>query len=299
MAVTTTTSAAVFLHPVWTKDVSDASQANVVLSTLVDRQFEASVRTLGNAVIVRDMSNPDVGFKVSGTAIPSYNAITETQQSMTIGKQAYVSFLIEDIVDVQSDIDLRSKYTDKAGYSLMATVEGHASSGLVSLFSGHSNLVGTLGADPTVDTLIDAKSNLDRADVPMTDRYIYCSPGFHNALLKIDPMTNSDYRSDAMSANENGYFVKPMYGAKMAVSNLAANNPGVAGQAYGAFSHRRGIALIIQREPQVHAQYQLLDNGWGVVVDVIYDFAERLIGPRTLGGTTSDDKFNCSLRGPA
>ena len=244
------------------------------------------------------MSNPIVAFKSSGTAM-TYNAITETQQTLSIGKQAYVSFLIEDFVDVQSDIDLRSKYTDKAGYSLMATVEGDATSGLVSLLSGHSNTVGTLGADPTVDTLIDAKSNLDRADVPMTDRYGYFSPGFHNALLKIDPMVSADYRSDAMSANENGYFVKPMYGAKIAVSNLAANNPGVAGQAYGAFSHKRGIALIIQREPQIHTQWQLLDDGWAVVVDVIYDFAERLIGPRNLGGTTSDDTYNCGLRGPA
>lgn len=301
MAINTTgvTPAANFLTTVWASDISDAAQANCVLSTLVDRQYERDLR-FGRTVVIRNRSNPEVRVKLEDTSA-TYSNITETQQTITISRQAYVAFLVEDIIDVQSDVDLRKEYTDAAGYSLMAYVEGDSTAGLMSLPANFSQLRGALGVEPTADTLIDAKSDLDRADAPQNDRFIYCSPGFHNSLLKIDPMVNADYRgeSDAMQASQLGRFVSPLYGAKVAVSTLASNSPGVAGQAYGFFCHKRGVALIIQREPRVHDQYVLLETGWGVLVDVIYNFAERLITPKTLGGAAADDKFNVGLRGPA
>lgn len=300
MAIGTTgvTPGAVFNPTVWIPETSDAARANTVLATFVDRSFEDNMR-MGRVAAIQDLSNPAVRIKAEDTSA-TYSNITETQQTITISRQAYCAFLVEDIEAVQSRVDLRAKYTDNTGYSLMAFIEGDATSGLMSLPANFSNLVGTLGSDPTIDTLIDAKSNLDRADAPQDDRYIYVSPGFHNALLKQAVMTSSDYRGTAaVESNRNGQIMGPVYGAKMAVSTLAANSPAVAGQAYGFFCHKRGVALIIQRDVRVHEQYVLLETGTGVLADVIYQFAERLIAPKTLGSGTSDDKFNCGLRGPA
>lgn len=300
MAVGTTgvTPAANFNPTIWIPEVSDAAKANTVLATLVDRSFEDNMR-MGRIAAIQDFSNPAVRIKAEDTSA-TYSNITETQQTITISRQAYCAFLVEDIEDVQAHIDLRQRYTDNTGYSLMAFIEGDATSGLMSLPASFSNLVGTLGSDPTIDTLIDAKSNLDRADAPQDDRFIYVSPGFHNALLKQAMLTSSDFRgSQAVESNRNGQIMGPVYGAKMAVSTLAINSPNVAGQAYGFFCHKRGVALIIQRDVRVHEQYILLETGTGVLADVIYQFAERLIAPKTLGGGTSDDKFNCALRGPA
>lgn len=300
MAINTTgvTPAANFNPTIWAPEVSDAAQANTVLATLVDRQYEKEMR-MGRVIVINDLSNPAVRIKTEDTSA-TYSNITETQQTITISRQAYCAMLLEDIEDLQSHVDLRAQYTDNMGYSLMAFIEGDATSGLMSLPANFSNLVGTLGSDPTVDTLIDAKSNLDRADAPQDGRFIYASPGFHNALLKQAMLTSTDFRGDAaVTSNRNGQLMGPIYGAKMAVSTLAANSPAVAGQAYGWFCHKRGVALIIQRDVRVHDQYILLETGTGVLADVIYNFAERLIAPKTLGGGTSDDKFNVALRGPS
>ena len=298
MAINTTgvTPAANFNPAIWIPEVSDAARANTVLATLVDRSFEDNMR-MGRIAVINDLSNPAVRIKAEDTSA-TYSNITETQQTITISRQAYCAFLVEDIEEVQSHVDLRSKYTDNTGYSLMAFVEGDVTSGLNSLPDNFSNLVGTLGSDPTVDTLIDAKSNVDRADAPQSDRFWYVSVGFHNALLKQTVMTSSDYRGDAAhQTNRNGELVGNIYGAPMYVSTLAATNPGVAGQSYGWYCHKRGVALIMQRDIRVHEQYVLLETGTGVLADCIYQFAERLIAPKTLGGGTSDDKFNCGLRG--
>lgn len=300
MAINTTgvTPAANFNPTIWIPEVSDAAKANTVLATFVDRSFESNMR-MGRVAAIQDMSNPAVRIKTEDTSA-TYSNITETQQTITISRQAYCAFLVEDIESVQSHVDLRSKYTDNTGYSLMAFIEGDATSGLMSLPANFSNLVGTLGSDPTVDTLIDAKSNLDRADAPQDSRFAYVSPGFHNALLKQAMLSSTDFRGDAaVTTNRNGQIMGPVYGAQMAVSTLAINSPAVAGQAYGWFCHKRGVALIIQRDVRVHEQYILLETGTGILSDIIYQFAERLIAPKTLGGGTSDDKFNVALRGPA
>ena len=299
MAISTTgvTPAANFLPTIWAPEVSDAARANTVLATLVDRQYEDNLR-MGRVIAIQDLSNPAVRIKAEDTSA-TYSNITETQQTITVSRQAYCAHLFEDIAEVQSHVDLRSKYTDNMGYSLMAFIEGDVTSGLNSLPDNFSNLVGTLGSDPTIDTLIDAKSYVDRADAPQSDRFWYVSVGFHNALLKQTIMNSSDYRGDAaVQTNRNGELVGNIYGAPMYVSTLAASNPGVSGQSYGWYCHRRGVALIIQRDVRVHEQYVLLETGTGVLADVIYQFAERLIAPKTLGGGTSDDKFNAGLRGP-
>ena len=300
MAINTTgiTPAANFNPAIWIPEVSDAARANTCLAELVDRSFEDNMR-MGRIAVINDLSNPAVRIKTED-ASATYSNITETQQTITISRQAYCAMLLEDIEDLQSHVDLRGKYTDNMGYSLMAFIEGDVTSGLASLPDDFSNLVGTLGSDPTIDTLIDAKSNLDRADAPQGDRFWYVSPGFHNALLKQTIMSSSDYRGEAaVMSNRNGKLVGDIYGANMYVSTLAANNPAVAGQAYGWAAHRRGVALIVQRDIRVHEQYVLLETGTGVLADVIYNFAERLIAPKTLGGGTSDDKFSVGLRGPS
>lgn len=300
MAINTTgvTPAANFNPTIWIPETSDAARANTCLAQLVDRSFEDNMR-MGRVAVINDLSNPAVRIKTEDTTA-TYSNITETQQTITVSRQAYCAFLVEDIEDVQSHVDLRAKYTENTGYSLMAFIEGDGTSGLASLPSAFTNLVGTLGNDPTVDTLIDAKSNVDRADAPQDNRFWYVSPGFHNALLKQTMISSSDFRGDAaVMSNRNGKLAGDLYGAPMYVSTLAANNPNVAGQAYGWYSHQRGVALIIQRDIRVHEQYVLLETGTGVLADVIYNFATRNIAPKTLGGGSPDNKFNAGLRGPA
>jgi hypothetical protein len=290
------TPAGTFLPTVWSTDVSDATQANTGLATLVDRRFEDNLK-FGRIITIPDRSNPAVRVKTEDTT-GTYSNRTETNQTITISRQAYVAFLVEDITEVQSKYDLRKEYTDAAAYSLMAWIEGDGTSGLASLPSGFTNAVGTLGVDPGDDDFIAAKNYLDQADVPMSDRYWYYSPGMVNAMFKIDKFVRSGDYPDVANIS-TGMIVGKLYGAKVMQSTLAANNPGVAGQAYGWHSHKRGVALVIQRKPTTNTQHIPLEIGEAVVIDTVYNFATRLIQPKTLGGASSDNKFNVAVKGPS
>lgn len=297
MAVNTTgiTPAANFLPTVWSEHVSDATEAATVLSSLVDRKFESEMK-VGRVLNIQDRSNPAVRVKSEDTTATWAN-ITESRQQLTINRQAYVAFLVEDIAELQANIDLRAGYTAKCGYSLMAHIEGDATSGLASLPSSFSQLVGTLGSDPTDDDILRAVQYLDDGDVPSDGRFFYASPAAHIALLKMDKFTSQLYvgQSDAEKAVKKAR-VGMVYGAPVYVSSLANNNPSAANQSYAWFCHEDGVALIMQRKPVTHVDYIILEGGWGVLTDVIYQFAERLLPPSTLGGGTSDDRFNVGIR---
>ena len=295
-AINTTgvTPAANFIEEKWAPEISDATQAHIGLASYVDRGFEAQMKS-GDIIHIQDWSNPAVRVKSEDTAATIAN-ITETQQNITINRQAYVRFLIEDVAEVQSKYEIRSTYTTKGTYSLMAYIEGDVTSGLTSLPDNFSQLVGILGQDPTTDNLIRAKQYLDDGDVPESDRFFYMAPPTHASLLKQDVFVSGDY--GPAGAVSSGNVSKPVYGATTHVSSLANNNPSGAGQSYSWFAHKRGVVLLLQQAPKVNPPWWNTDYfGWDTVISTIYQFAERLIAPSTLGGGTSDDRFNVAVRG--
>lgn len=267
-----------------------------MLSELVDRTYDSTMRH-GDVLRIPDRSNPAVRIK-SEDAAATWANIAETQQSITVNRQAYCAFLVEDIADIQASWDIRKEYTDASAYSLMAFVEGDLTSGLVGLADNFSQTTGTLTVDPSDDDWIDAVELLDRGDVPRNSRFIYASTSHHASLLKIDKFTREDYvgpensRKAVLEAR-----VGKIYGCPVYVSSLANGNPSATGQSYSWLCHRRGVVLIIQRNPTPHVDYVILETGAGVLVDVIFQHAERLIAPSTLGGGTSDDRFNVAVAG--
>lgn len=289
----TTTTAANFIPEHWHPELSDAVQAHTGLADLVDRSFESTMK-VGDIIHISDRANIAVRIKSADTSA-TWSNVTETVQNITINRQAYNAFLVEDIAEVQSKHAVRAGYTANISYSLMSFIEGDLTSGLASLPNSFSQLVGALGSDPTTDNMVRALQYLDDADVPEGDRFFYMSPGVHASLLKQDVFVSGDY--GPAGAISSGRLTKPVYGATTHVSTLASNNPVTSGQSYAWFCHKRGVALIIQRSPNIQSHWIPLELGWGTTADVIYQFAERLILPKTAASTTPADTFNAGIRG--
>lgn len=298
MAVSTTnlSTNANALQTVVNVEAGDAVQANIVLADLVDNQFELQLR-VGKAVIIEDRSNPAIRVKSEDTTATWANK-NETSQTITVTRQAYAAMLFEDIAQIQATGDLRGSYSADMGYSLAAYLEGDATSGLQSLPDNFSQLAGTLGAPIAEDQWIKAGRLLDSADAPRSGRFIWASPAAHWDLQALERLSSADFVGEekAKEAMLKG-MVGEAFGAVVYVSSLAENNPSTADQAYSWFCHQRGVALIRQRRPTAHIQYVILETAWGVLTDMIYQFAERLIAPKDLGGGTSVDTHSVGVRG--
>ncbi|MCR4342200.1 MAG: hypothetical protein NUW01_20165 [Gemmatimonadaceae bacterium] len=296
MAINTfnVTSGANFIQETWSAEIEDAVQAETNLSDLVDRRYEKEMK-FGDIIRINDDANLAVRMKATDTTATLSNA-TETQQSITINLHAYCAFLVEDVFELQAKYEIRSHKTEKISYALVSFIEGDLTSGLASLPSSFSQTYGTLGVDPTQDDLLACVNALDTADVPQDGRFWYGGPSFQTALLKMAVFTSADYvGADAAATAQKKGRVGRVYGAPVHISTLANNNPGSAGQSYVWYCHKRGVALIVQQAPKIHTDYTILETGWTVLGNTIYNFAERLILPKTAASVTPNDNFNSAL----
>src|SRR4051812_45905307 len=104
----TTTTAAVMIQQVWTREVELPFYKALKLAPLVtDRS--SLVADGGNTVNIPFLATLTARSKASGTQV-TYDNNTETNVQISINKQTYSAVLIEDIAKVQANYDLQNIY---------------------------------------------------------------------------------------------------------------------------------------------------------------------------------------------
>lgn len=289
-STSTVTTGAVHIPEVWSADTIDAVEANIVLAGLINRRWEAEMRT-GDILRVQYISNPTANTKSAGTDV-SLEAITESEETVTINTHQYVAFGIEDRLRVQSKRDLRAPYTRKAGYALASAVDTN----LAALAASFDNAVGTLGVETTYDNLIRADQYLNDANAPVEDRFIYISPATKGGLLKLEEFKSTDYvgAADAGSAVRRADAGGMILNARLYMSTLVHSPAG--GQSNNWMGHKNGAALIMQAT-KTRSDFILLADTDAVVATQLYGYTEVLIPPITAGGGTALDNHNVTIRG--
>src|SRR5215831_4478903 len=160
----------VFSPDIWSKQVLRATESNLVIADSVNRGFESDA-SVGKTVKVASIGNLAARAKGENNAI-TYETVAETATTITLNIWSYAAVGIEDIVKVQSIVDVQNEYQQKLGYALARDID----SKLASDVAGFSQTVGTLGTAATDANIIRAMALLDNADVPQEDRFFVMSP---------------------------------------------------------------------------------------------------------------------------
>lgn len=169
----------------------------------------------GDRIHIPNISRAAVFDKLPETPV-NLQARAESDFYLDIDKYKESSFLIEDLVGIQSNFNLRAEYTREAGYAmardvdasvlaLRAAVNNYASqivlSGGASATSATTvsappaaTVAGTAGAPLNFSSILLAKQVMDRADIPDEDRVLIVSPTQYNQLLAVDKFISMFYR---------------------------------------------------------------------------------------------------------
>ena len=170
----TVTQAACHIPELWSPDTIDAVEANVVMAGLVQRKWERDLK-VGDILNIGYISNPTASTKTANTNI-SLEVIgpseAEASETITVNTNQYVAFGVENITEVQSKTNLRSKYTEKGGYALASAVDTN----LAALPASFSQIVGTLGVELTYDNLLRGDQYLNDGNAGGEDRFIIVGP---------------------------------------------------------------------------------------------------------------------------
>jgi len=255
----------VFSPDIWSKAVLRATESNLVIAKSVNREFESDA-TVGKTVKVASIGNLAARAKAENTAI-TYETVAETATTITLNIWSYAALGIEDIVKVQSSIDLQNEYQRKLGYAVAKDIDTK----LAADFAGFSQVVGTLGTAATDANVLAAIKLLDDADVPQDDRFFVMTPAEKVSKLALDRWSNALYVGTSQLPVKNGQ-LGDMYGLNLMVTTNLVKPAG--GQANNAIFHRDALALVVQRTPKTHVFYDIDVFAWKLAVEVIYGHQE-------------------------
>lgn len=267
----TTTTGDVFRPEIWSPEVLRATENALVMANLVKR-FDSLVSGKGDTINIPNLSNLSAVDKSASTQV-SLQSPTEVNTQILINKHKESSFLIEDLLKVQSNYELMAEYTSKAGESIARTID-------TDLLNEYANFtttdVGTYGSDITDAVILAAGEALDLANAPLEDRAMVIYPTQKTALARIDKFVKSDYLGQYQNATivrtgpPSRYMWGDIYGVPVYYTKQIPVSAGTPQQIHNIMFHKEALALALQLSPRTQAQYILEYLSNLTVVDTIY-----------------------------
>lgn len=260
-----TTAGNVFRPNVWANEVLMFVKANLVLVPLV-RHFDSEVQSYGQTVEIPNVSTISANQKSANTLV-TLNYNTETKTTITLNQHYESSFLLEDILGIQSKYDLRSAYTQAAAYAIAAKIDGFVASSMTTAFSAYGAF-GTVLADSLI---LLANRYLDDAKAPQTDRSLVVTPQGKQEMLNIDKYIR--YDAIGVGGDNNSILsgqIGEIYGVKVFMSQNLTTLASSPTQNNHLFFHKEAFAIAIQQNARTQAQYKQEYLGWLVTVDILF-----------------------------
>ena len=269
----TSTTHVAFLPRIWSKDVRKAIEYEEVLSKLVNTQYEDEM-SVGRILQIPIDSNYNTQTKTEGVSstitfqsMPGTTGSGTNFQAITVSTFQYAAALLNAVVAVQSNYDERQRVAHKLGYSLMRGIEV----GIAALPASFSQIVGSLGADPTEANLRRAWQYLADAGVSSNASWVF-GPAAIAALFANDKYTSKDFIS-GKSAIESAQ-LPDLYSFPVYKSNLL--NAPASGQTECFLAHKEAMIMIRQVMPTVREDFLIRNISDGIVAYDLYNVSEAI-----------------------
>lgn len=263
------TAGSVFRPSVWSKEVLMFVKSNLVLLPLI-KHYDADVKAGGQTLEIPNVSAITANLKSQNTVV-TLNYNTETKTTITLNKHYESSFIVEDLVKVQSVYDIRSDYTKAAAYAISEKVDSDLATNMTSTWKTASQAYGAYGTALNDNLILTVNRYLSENKAPRTDRSIVVHPKGEAEMLAIDKYVR--YDSLGQPANENPTKtgkIGQIYGAEVFVSQNLVYLDTATDEYNSLFFHKEAWAIALQMEPRTQAQYKQEYLGWLVTVDVLY-----------------------------
>jgi hypothetical protein len=213
--------AAVFIPEIWSRDLIRRRDENLIMRPLVGMIDFRGNR--GDTIYIPYVSNMSVNNKVAGHPV-SYQSFSENRWTMIVNRYKESSFAVDELTRLQTDRDLRSMYTERAGFALARDIEYAllAERATINGYNSASNVI-TSAAPIDYTDILAGLEILELANVPRSGIKLLISVKQHASLLTQEKFINADYRSLSSGVSSMG-LVGSVLGIPIYVSNSLSTN---------------------------------------------------------------------------
>jgi len=214
-----TRAGAQFIPEIWSGKILVKFYDSTCLTEISNTDYEGEIKKYGDTVLIRTVAPITIRQYVVGQALTRERP-TSVPTSLSIDKGYYWAVELDDVMDVQSDINLIDRWTEEAGQQMKITIEtycfvtmaagAHASNqGATAGVKSLSYDLGASGTPITVDKanvldyIVDCGSVLDEQNVPETGRWIII-PIWMAGLIKKSDLKDASLTGDSASILRNG-----------------------------------------------------------------------------------------------
>jgi hypothetical protein len=254
-----------FIPEIWSAKLVEKFYASTVLSAISNTDYEGEIQNQGDRVKIR--TKPTITIKdyqadgLLGLDRPSGGSI-----ELFIGIGKYFSLILDDVMEVQSDLNLLSMWSDDAAQQLKIVVDRDVLGGIVTAAAAKNkgaaagaisgnlnlgikgtpvsvNLAPTAGQTGILDVILRLGQALDEQNIPEQGRWIVMSAAA-GRYIKQSELRQAYLSGDPVSMLRNGrlgmvdrftiYISNLLPGlATDAVNFAAGEQPIYAGHAHG------------------------------------------------------------------
>lgn len=263
MANHTTTTDAVMIAEVWTKEIEKPFYNALFAKDLVKRR-DSLVADGGDTIHVPFLSTYNARTKAAGTQV-TFDANTETEITISINKHKYLAMLIEDIVKVQANYNLQSEFRGAMAEAVARSVDSD-------LLGLHASAGTNVSGGATIDDadILSVVSALDAANVPQDERAGIVGYKTMNDLRGVNKYVAYDQTGKTGLAASNKSIISSVYNMDLYMSNNVVDD---ATNTHNLFFHKSGLSLAVQKKPTYEMEYSVSDIGWKVLLHTIYGVA--------------------------
>lgn len=215
-----------FIPEIWSGKLIEKFYSSTVLAAISNTDYEGEIKNQGDRVRIRTKPSITIrDYRADGTLLlerPEGSFIT-----LFIGSGKYFNTILDDVMDVQSDLDALSLWSDDAAQQLKITIDTDVLAGIlgsptarnkgatagritqtINLGVTTAPLV-TVARSPTVgqaeilDVILRLGQVLDEQNIPETGRWVVL-PVWAVAQLKFSDLRQAYLTGDSMSPMRNG-----------------------------------------------------------------------------------------------
>ena len=225
-----------FIPVIWSTKLIEKFYASTVLAAISNTDYEGEIKNQGDKVVIRTKPTITIkDYRIDGlleVERPSSNII-----EMPIDKGKYFNLILDDVIEVQSDLNMMNMWADDAAQQfkivvdreVLAALMGQAHpankgtaagaiSGATAVPPGAGvnlgvtgtplqivarNPAGTAGKVEIVDLLVRLGQVLDEQNVPETGRWVVI-PAWIASQIKMSELRDASLTGDGTSILRNG-----------------------------------------------------------------------------------------------
>jgi hypothetical protein len=183
-----------FKPTIWSRELLFSLKESMVSESLINRNYQGDISSEGDTVKVQTPDSITVG-DYTGADI-SFESLSSSTQSMSIDRNKYFAFLVDDVDQAQANVNLMQAYMQEASFSLADEFDEHILGHYTDANSDNVIDDVDLTASNIYTNTLTAKKNLSLRNVPSQNRWIVFSPEEIALLEDSDEFTSASNLGD-------------------------------------------------------------------------------------------------------